>query len=214
MGNRLQKIDELTRRDHHYLEDGDQCYFFGEYTARESHAYSATNQLIHNLKKTVDKRGTAQWRYKGIAIAEAAQMLRSAVKPEARVTFVPIPPSKAKDDPLYDDRMVQILRATCDGRPAEYRELLLQRQSVAATHLSDVRPTPDVVAANYRIDEALADPAPETIFLIDDVLTTGCHYKAAKHVLGERFPRAKIVGLFIARRAPKSVDPDLAFLDE
>lgn len=214
LASRLQKIDELTRRDHYYLEDGDHCYFFGEYTAGEGHAYSATNQLIHNLKKTMDKRGTPQWRYKGIAIAEAARLLRSAVKPEARVTFVPIPPSKAKDDPLYDNRLVQILQATCESRPAECRELLLQRQSVAAAHLSDVRPTPDEVAANYRIDESLADPAPETIFLIDDVLTTGCHFKAAERVLRERFPRANIVGMFIARRVPKSVDPEFEVLDE
>lgn len=214
MASRLQKVDELTRRDHSYLEDGDHCYFFGEYTAGAGHAYSETNQLIHNLKKSIDRRGTAQWRYKGIAIAQAAQLLRGAIKPEARVTFVPIPPSKVKDDPLYDDRLIQILHATCEGRPAECRELLLQRQSVTAAHLSDVRPTPDDVAANYRIDEALAEPAPDTIFLLDDVLTTGCHFKAAERIILERFPRANIVGLFIARRVPKSVDPDFEAVDE
>lgn len=214
LASRLQKIDELSRRDHHYLEDGDHCYYFGEYTAREGHAYSTTNQLIHNLKKTVDKHGTPQWRYKGIAIAEVVRLLRSAIKPDARVTFVPIPPSKTKGDPLYDDRLVQILHGACEGRPAEYRELLLQQQSVAAAHLSDERPTPDEVAANYRIDESLANPAPQTIFLLDDVLTTGCHFKAAERVLKERFPRANIVGLFVARRAPKAVDLDFEDLDE
>lgn len=214
MASRLQEIDELTRRDHHYLEVGDHCYFFGEYTAREGYAYSATNQLIHNLKKSVDKRGTPQWRHKEIAIAQAARMLRAAIKPEAHVTFVPIPPSKAKDDPRYDDRLVQILQGACEGRPTEFRELLLQRKSVDAAHLSDERPTPDDVAANYRIDESLADPAPQTIFLLDDVLTTGCHFKAAERVLKERFPRANIVGLFIARRAPKAVDMDFEDLGE
>lgn len=206
MASRLQKIDELTRRDHYYLEGGDHCYYFGEYTAGAGHAYSATNQLIHNLKKTMDKRGTAQWRHKGIAIDQVAQLLRSAIKAEAQLTFVPLPPSKAKDDPLYDDRLVQVLQAVCTGRPAEYRELLLQRQSVPAAHTSDVRPTPAEVAANYEINEEAADPPPQTIFLLDDVLTTGCHFKAAQCVLTERFPQANVVGLFIARRVPKSVD--------
>lgn len=213
LASRLQKIDELSRRDHSYLEEGDHCYYFGEYTARESYAHSATNQLIHNLKKTMDKRGTPQWRYKGVAIAESARLLRSAVKADARVTFVPIPPSKTKGHPLYDDRLIQILEATCEGRPAEYRELLVQRRSVAAAHLSEVRPTIDEVAANYQIDEALSHPEPQAIFVLDDVLTTGCHFKAAERVLRARFPRSNVIGLFIARRVPKSVDPDFEVIE-
>ena len=70
------------------------------------------------------------------------------------------------------------------------------------------RPTPDELVANYRLDESVAEPAPETVFVVDDVLTTGCHFKAVKHVLEKRFPEARVVGLFIARRAPKSVDLD------
>jgi predicted amidophosphoribosyltransferase len=208
LASRPQKIDDSTRGDHSYLEVGDYCYYLGEYTARAGHAYSATNQLIHNLKKTLDKRGTSQWRYKGIAIQQAAQLVRNAFKPDARLTFVPIPPSKAKGDPLYDDRLVQILQAVCEGRPAEYRELLLQRESVAPAHLSDVRPTPDEVAANYQINNAVTQPSPETIFLFDDVLTTGCHFKAAERVLRDRIAGVNIVGFFIARRAPRAEDWD------
>lgn len=47
---RLTRIDELIREQHYHLEDGDLCYFFGEYTARQGAAYSETNQLIMNLK--------------------------------------------------------------------------------------------------------------------------------------------------------------------
>lgn len=213
MVNRLQQIDELTRRDHHYLELGDLCYFFGEYTAGEGHAYSVTNQLIYNLKKTMDRRGTSQWRYKGIAINESAQLLRSVIKAEAKLTMVPIPPSKAKTDPLYDDRLVQILAAVCEGRASEYRELILQPQSVIAAHASEVRPTPEELAANYQINEAVTQPPPETILLLDDVLTTGCHFKASQRVLRERYPNANIFGIFIARRVPKSVDLEFTNLE-
>jgi predicted amidophosphoribosyltransferase len=213
LANRLQKIDELTRPDHSYLEADDQCYFFGEYTAGEGHAYSKTNQLIHNFKKTMDRRGTAQWRYKGIAINEVAQMVRGAIKADASITFVPIPPSKAKTDPLYDDRLVQVASTTCAGRASDFRELLIQRLSVLAAHLSDVRPTPDQVAANYEIDEQLCNPNPQMIFVLDDMLTTGCHFKAAQRVLRERFPGTDIVGLFIARRVPKSVDLEFTAIE-
>ena len=69
---RLTKIDDLTRPDHSYLTPEDACYFLGEYTARKGYAFSATNHLIQNFKKSLDKRGTAQWNYKGVAIRDAA----------------------------------------------------------------------------------------------------------------------------------------------
>lgn len=151
--------------------------------------------MIHNFKKSVDKRGTAQWRHKERAILQAAAIFRAAIRADAVITFVPIPPSKAKSDPLYDDRMLQLLQAVCKGRHMDIRELVVQHQSLAAAHLSGTRPTPDELVANYRLDEDAAEPAPVTIFVVDDVLTTGCHFKAVKHVLERRFPEARIVGL-------------------
>ena len=208
MANRVLKIDALTLPDHHYLDQQDTCYYAGEYTAGEGHAYSETNQLILNFKKSVDKRGTPQWQYKDRAIQQAANIFRAAIKADAVITFIPIPPSKAKDDPLYDDRTLRLLQAMCAGRHTDIRELVVQRQSLKPTHLAARRPTPVELVTNYHLDESLADPIPETIFVVDDMLTTGCHYKAIKQILLQRFPGANVVGLFIARRAPKSVDPD------
>src|SRR6516225_5955849 len=95
---RLTKIDDLTRPDHFYLTPEDACYFLGEYSARKGYAFSATNQLIFNFKKSLDKRGTSQWTYKGIAIRDAAAAFRAALRGEQldKITLVPIPPSKAK----------------------------------------------------------------------------------------------------------------------
>lgn len=213
MAKRILKIDALTLPDHHYLDAEDICYYAGEYTAGEGHAYSETNQLIHNFKKSVDKRGSAQWQYKERAIAQAANIFRGAIKADAQVTFVPVPPSKAKSDPMYDDRMLRLLQLVCTGRPADIRELVVQTRSSASAHLSASRPRPEDLIANYVLDESFSEPAPSTIFVVDDVLTTGCHFKAVKRVLGRRFPGASIVGLFIARRAPKSVDLDFDVLE-
>jgi hypothetical protein len=65
---RLTKIDELTRPDHSFLDGEDSCYFLGEYSARQGFAHSATNNLIMNLKKPMDRRGTSQWQWKERAI--------------------------------------------------------------------------------------------------------------------------------------------------
>lgn len=212
MAKRIVKVDELTLPDHHYLDAQDICYYAGEYTAGEGHAYSDTNQLIHNFKKSVDKRGTAQWQYKERAIVQAANIFRAAIKADAEVTFVPIPPSKAKSDPLYDDRMLRMLQLVCKGRYTDIRELVVQTRSSEAAHLSQARPRPEDLSDIYEIDERLAEPAPSTIFVVDDVLTTGCHFKAVKRMLQQRFPEAVVVGFFIARRAPKSVDMDFESL--
>lgn len=206
MAKRIVKVDELTLPDHHYLDARDICYYAGEYTAGEGHAYSETNQLIHNFKKTVDKRGTAQWQHKERAIVQAANIFRAAIRADAQVTFVPIPPSKAQSDPLYDDRMLRMLQLVCKGRYTDIRELVVQTRSSEAAHLSQARPRPDDLAAMYELDERLAETVPSTVFVVDDVLTTGCHFKAVKRVLQQRFPDVPIVGFFIARRAPKSVD--------
>ncbi|WP_223272299.1 hypothetical protein [Sulfurirhabdus autotrophica] len=213
MARRILKIDALVLPDHYYLDEQDICYYAGEYTAGEGHAYSETNQLIHNFKKTVDKRGTAQWQYKERAIQRAANIFRAAIKSDMPITFVPIPPSKARNDPMYDDRMVRLLQAICMGRYSDIRELVVQAQSLEAAHLSSTRPTPDELVTNYLVDDRLVEPPPTTIFVVDDVLTTGCHFKAVKRVLAERFPAADIIGLFIARRVPKSVDLDFDILE-
>ena len=62
------------------------------------------------------------------------------------------------------------------------------------------------IESRYRIDDALATPRPESIAIVDDVLTTGAHFRAASSLLPARFPTVEIVGLFIARRVPDADD--------
>ena len=205
---RLTKIDDLARPDHFYLTPADDCYFLGEYTARKGYAFSTTNQLVLNFKKSMDKRGTAQWRYKEQSIGDAAAAFRSALNDEwlNGATLVPIPPSKAKDNPFYDDRVVRMLHTIRVDPPLDVRELIIQCTSTAAVHNQENRPTPDQIQANYSIDNVLRDSAPQVIGLFDDVLTTGAHYRAALAVLQQAFPGVRVIGFFIARRVPEASD--------
>ena len=205
---RLTKIDGLIRPDHWRLTEADACYFIGEYTAYQGYAHSATNSLIFNFKKSMGRRGRPEWRYKEQAIHTAAEAFRRALAPKDldRLTFVPIPPSKAKGDPLYDDRLTRMLGAIRPRPPLDIRELIVQTVSTDAVHAQDVRPTPEQVQALYRIDETLTGPVRELIAVVDDLLTTGTHFRAAKSILSSRFPEAAIIGLFIARRAPNTAD--------
>lgn len=204
---RLQKVDDFVRTDHCHLTTDDDCYFWGEYTAHVGFGYSDTNKLIYNFKKSPLKRGKAEWHYKDEAIRQAAEFFRGALKPEAFAlcTFVPVPPSKARDHPEYDDRVFRMLQFMATDSDMDIRELVVQTKSVDAAHATTHRPTPTELMTLYRIAEEIANPIPQTIVVFDDVLTTGCHFRAMKHVLLARYPGVQIVGFFIARRALASM---------
>jgi hypothetical protein len=196
------EIDDLLRPLYPHLTARDQCFFLREYTAGQGYAGSETNRLILNLKKPPDRRGRPEWHYKEQAIQQVAREFRDSVNLPAlrRVTLVPMPPSKAEGDPLYDDRMLQVLRAVDLEGQLDIRELLVLAESTMAAHASTARPRVAQLIANLAVDEAVAAPPPATIALVDDVLTTGAHFVAAKAVLTARFPGVIVRGLFVARR--------------
>lgn len=214
---RLIKIDEALRQEHCYLTVDDECYCFGEYQPRAGYGAGPVNSLISNLKKPVTKRGTREYWYKDRDIEHAGRIVRSALSANAPgfCTFIPVPPSKAKTDPLYDDRLVRILNA---GQPElDVRELFRMRQSMRAHHEyaeGERRPTPDDLYDLLELDATcLNPPLRDTIFIFDDVLTNGTHFKACKRLLLEHVPGANVVGLFIGRRkCPPPVEIDFTAL--
>ena len=115
-------------------------------------------------------------------------------------TLVPVPPSKARGDPEYDDRITKICRAIPAAGAIDIREIVVQTRSLPANHESDQRHRIEDLLAVYRIDETKTAPAPQSIAVVDDVLTNGTHFCAMKTIIKDRFPDASVVGLFIARR--------------
>lgn len=211
---RVIHIDESIRRDHYYLAENDECYCLGEYQPRGGYEAGPVNSLIWNFKKPVTKRGRPEYRYKEDAINRVAGLVRSALSKDAiqTCTVVPIPPSKAKADRLYDDRLVRSLRIV---DPAlDVRELLIVRKSMRAHHeyqAGEKRPTPDDVYDVLSIDQAcLKPPVKSTIILFDDLLTNGTHFKACKRLLNERLPDRKVLGLFIGRAKRPDAAADFA----
>ncbi|MBL4918003.1 hypothetical protein [Szabonella alba] len=213
---RLTKIDALTRVDHHHLREEDDCFFLGEYSARMGFAHSATNNLIINFKKPMDRRGTNQWPYKAAKITQAARALFKAIGASdlRQYTFVPVPPSKFRVDPMYDDRMMSLLNQLSGfvqrnhGYALDIRELVSQTCSTAAVHDGDRRPSPDELAQLYQIDAAQLANVRDRVVICDDVLTTGCHYRAMQSVLSDALPAATFRGVFLARRIPETTNTE------
>jgi hypothetical protein len=198
-------IDESTIADHFHLVPGDQCYYLLEYTSGKDYSFSFNNNLISNLKKDPSKRTSSpsEYRYKTIAVSSCSSWIGQALNHDwlKKATLIPVPPSKVKTDPEYDDRMLQICRGIPVPFPVDVRELVLQRDSIRKAHESQGnRPNIAELVANYMIDERKATPAPTSIAIVDDVLTAGVHFKAMQQVLHGRFPGVPLIGIFIARR--------------
>lgn len=209
---RLSKVDELIISDHSYLDSSDNCYFLREYIPRVGFSGGETNSLISNFKKSMDRKGRSEWSHKERAIKQLAKEFANALNPAwlKIATLVPIPPSKTKNNPLYDDRMTQVLRLIGGyrGLDCDVRELIIQTVDMAAAHTTEERPHPGEIECNYLIDESIATPEPKTIGLFDDILTTGAHFRAAKNLLMNRFPTVPITGIFVARRIIPPIDWD------
>jgi hypothetical protein len=203
---KLTKIDDLYRGDYAYLDESDSCYFLREYLGGMGYEGGETNQLIANfkIKPSVRTENPHRWRWKLQAIDEIANELGAALGKAfltGKYTLIPIPPSKSRDDPEFDDRMLQVLRVMCRNSPyADVRDMIIQRESMDADHTRDgPRAPPHQRARYYDFDQVIVDPPATRIVLFDDLITTGSHFKALKQRLREIYPGAQIYGIFVAR---------------
>jgi hypothetical protein len=202
VAGRLTLVDELVLGEHRWLGEEDVCLFLREYTPGVGFAGSETNSLINNLKKPPEVRGTAQWRWKLAAVRRVAAELGEAVRGWSleAATWVAMPPSRVEEDPGYDDRMGRVLRRMVRGSRLEVRPLLRMRESVAAGwQAAHRRLGPEELVEVLEVDEAVAEPEPGVVVVVDDVLTSGAHFVAARKVLEGRFIGVGVVGVFVAR---------------
>jgi hypothetical protein len=211
--DRLQQIDQLIVGDHYYIALDDECYFCWEYVVKGGYVQYAVNDFIHNFEIPSDCPDPWRLRHKTKAVGFAAKALQSLIPADLKQTstFVPIPPSKIKEDPAHDERLSLALRSIVPPL-ADVRELVLQNENTVS---KGKQIHPSQRAANYRINEECASPDPTHIVLVDDVLTTGSHFKGAMMVLQQRYPRVGIVGLFLARAirpdvVPETMDDEIA----
>lgn len=178
------------------------------YTPRAGYNYSDTNNLINNFKKS-PKASSPELHYKKKAIEQFASELAILAtillveNYKAGLAIVPMPPSKIRSHPEYDDRVEQVARMIANRlkEQATYFPVLLGSTDRDAAHLSGSTRDPEVIYRCMTIDESIAIQYDEKrhLVVIDDVLTSGAHFAAAYRHLHQRFPEARITGVFWAK---------------
>jgi len=96
--------------------------------------------------------------------------------------------------------MVQVCRGIRAQTPPDVRELVEQTASTD-TFKGGNRLSPAELKQNYRVAEIHVQNLRGIVGIVDDVLTTGSHFKAVKEMILEHAPQTRVIGLFVARRA-------------
>lgn len=184
-----------------YIQPNNCCLYFADYCPDADFHSDEIRSLILNFKK---KKGENGYSYKERAIDTIAGLLNHYHKAGVDATFVPIPPSHAKSDKKYDDRLIRVLKRMGEigGWSPDIRELIERTETETSAHLGGARVDPSKMSRKWRVVESLLYKPylPKKIVIFDDIITTGSQYKE----MGLRLRRAygreiPISGLFIAR---------------
>ena len=202
------RIDETSLQDHWHLTNLDFIAYFGEYYAKAGFDYSDMNQLIMNLKKPMNRRGKAEWRYKEKAKLEFSKLLISALSEYdfSEFIFVPVPPSKLDNHPEFDNRLMEILNLVKEKNSINICDLVLQKENREQFHTQDEKRDAEELFSNFKLNEHAPRPAVKNIIIFDDLLTTGTTYRAMEKFLKIHFPDCDYSGMFLARRVPFNGD--------
>lgn len=167
------------------------------------YSMSEANQKISNLKIPMSCKETGRWYYKQTAIQNFACDLAKftmGFKTLEGLAFVPMPPSKRRDDPDYDDRVFCACLTASTHTKIPTFDILEQKTSHKPYHEGNTTRNIEMIQSNLLVAE---DAIPDDIYaiiLVDDVLTTGAHFVACSNVIESAYPTKIICGAFWAKQ--------------
>lgn len=190
------------------LRTTDHCYYFMDYTS-EGYKKNESNRRVINFKKTLEREGRSEWTYKKEAIGQFAQNLEEFLQKfdfgAMRTVLIPVPCSKKKTDPLYDDRLMRVCYAAGNAVGVVVYDGFDMSESIQASHYGGTRKV-DELKRFMTFDAAGFQGVPDVVFLVDDVITSGAHFVACSDILAKHYQDSLIIGVFWAKRLSLSYD--------
>ena len=203
---RLSKIEGNLYRDHVRLNDpNDECYFFGEYTAKKNWSYGKTNSFISNFKKKpttlAAKPNLRRWKNEAINTARSLITPYHDSDPFRNSLWIPAPNSKTHAHQDYDRRLSSVLSDMAARFPETFRweEVIVPTCDRSSMSEGGPRLTPDQIQEIIRIDNVEILDQFSDVVIFDDVITNGATFVATKNTLLSAQPNLNVRGVFLAR---------------
>ncbi len=217
----------MSRRPH--LTANDWCFYAREYQAGKNWKSGETNQLISNFKKlrsfknlehngqTVQDVSPEEWHYRKEAVTQFQKewiyFFEDYIQQtsDREVTVTAIPSSKTKTDQEYNNRFEDLFEELTKTFGTLYPDIILNvewpveiKSTMPAFHISsENRLPPKQIKKNY-IWRGFKQQSPKTLFIFDDVITTGAHFRAMSDFLRENEYKGDILGIFWAKAINKT----------
>ncbi len=193
-----EKID-LYEESRYHLDSDDDCYFAYEFVIGEDWNCE-DNGLIFNIKKKVHLKGTSQWKHKINAIKQFARELADGL--DNRNVIAPMPTSKPPSDPGYDSRIVDVVNEIKRLKPGVIVEHPIEiTQKIPPAHGGGER-DPDYLIQFFEW-KGFQNPT-DHVFLVDDMITSGGHFKACKKLILSHCPGIEVIGVFWTKGVNKN----------
>ena len=190
------KLEESYLYFHFHIKNDDKCVYAREYKSRSGFRHR-TNRLIWNFKKPPLTKGTPEWQYRTEAIKVFTKEIEKLFKPNSNATITAIPSSKPNTHPEYDNRFEDLFKELLKTRPNLNIEWPVENQNITQPAHHGGSRDPENIKKNYKWNGF--ENTPEKIGIVDDVLTTGAHFRAMSDFLKENGYKGQIIGIFWSR---------------
>lgn len=193
----LWKRLDISQADVIHIVSEDHIVYAREYIAGRKYDASETNNLVTNFKKPTERINLPEWRYKLAAIEQFATELSDLFKKDIEYVLVAMPTSKHKSDPKYDSRLedtlISLSKKKCN---VTIQEPFILKDTMIPSHSGGTR-SPQIIYDNLLWRGFAAHT--HRVFLVDDLLTTGSHFKACQRLILEHHPEMEVIGIFWAK---------------
>lgn len=190
------EIDDLSRP--FYLDASDYCVYAREHV-NGGYDISESNQMLFNYKKPIFYKNQPQWYYKLHSIALFASELNVLSFPKQSV-LIPAPTSKPRTSPLYDSRIEDSLNELSKYRPdLQIQKIIDVTEELRSVHSEGGSRNPSDLIEFLKVEDFSLLERPKRVFLIDDIITSGGHFKAIKTAFNQKYPDIEMIGVFWAR---------------
>lgn len=190
------KIDQTSQGSPHYLNlSTDSCYYAREYVSRGGIRYPGNDRIENFKKNNRYKNNPTVWKWKILAVQEFAKELADFIPDNGVLAFMPT--SKISSDSDFDERF-ELLKVELSLKRSDVVliEPIILKANVDASHLGGSR-DPKSIKESYQFT-GFSHPIPSHLFVIDDVISSGGHFKAYKNLILDNYENIQVDGVFWA----------------